>query len=258
MTGAWRRSHFKAVEFGMARTKKIILKWLLPSAKLACKLMAVSAEVFCRHSFGLRYGLWLIGSFLLCFGYTGLVGMANPGVTWHLLDFYLSIFLLLLLFHVVGLCRQRPPLRDSYSTGQSWQFWQRIGFSQNTVHLVFEPGLHVLVGVILFPFDHSLSVWLQTAGVCLFIKEIIVQWQEYEHLLDALDSRVEGERMSQAVRRYTTPQSGGEQPVNPVTPVQPARHPGSPGAQCVRDLDPALRRMMSTETGDSPPGTPEE
>ena len=169
--------------------KKIILKWLLPSAKLACKLIAVSAEVFCRHSFGMRYGLRLVGSFLLCFGYASLVGLAIPAATSHLLDIYLWIFSLLLLFHIVGLCRQRPPLPHSYSTGQSWQFWQRFGFGQNTVRLVFEPGLHIVAGVIVSPVDNALAVWLESAGVCLFIKEMITLRQEYKHLLDALGCR---------------------------------------------------------------------
>lgn len=236
----------------MAQTKKIILKWLLPSVKLAYKLLAVSAEVFCRHSFGWRYGFQLVGGFLLCFLYTILIRAAAPSMTSHLLDIYLWIFFLLSLVHLIGLCRQRPPIPHSYSTGQSWQFWQRIGFGQNAVHLVFEPGLHVLAGVIIYSVDSPLSVWLQTAGVCLFIKEIISLWQHHEHLLDALDSRIEGQRISQAVRQHSAPQSGGEQPVNPVTPAQPSRQPISPLAQIVRNLDPALRRIISSEEGDFP------
>jgi len=238
----------------MAQIRKIILKWLLPSAKLGFKLLAVSAEVFCRHSFGLRYGLWLAGSFALCAGYTCFVVMVFPGAKPDFLVIYVWILSLLVLFHVAGLCLQRPPLPPSYSTGQSWHFWQRIGFSQFTMHIVIEPGLHVVAGVIIFPVDRFLSVWLHAAGVCLFVKEIIVWWNDYEQLLDALDSRAEGERISRAVRQYTAPQSGREQPVTPVTPAQVSPQQIVPLAPNVRSLDPALRRMLSSETGESPPG----
>ena len=76
--GGWRRSLFKVVGFGM-RQIRTILKWALPSAKAIGKLLATSAEVFCRHSFGQRYAGAMIGSFLLCLLYYVVIESVVPG-----------------------------------------------------------------------------------------------------------------------------------------------------------------------------------
>lgn len=57
---------------------KTISKWALASAKIAYQLLAVSAEVFCRHSFGVRYAGHLVAGLLSCCLYTVLMETGQP------------------------------------------------------------------------------------------------------------------------------------------------------------------------------------
>src|SRR5262245_2591851 len=141
---------------------KDISKWLLPSArwkrlfpvlKLVYRMMAVNAELICRHSFGVRYWPKLIGGFLLFCLYVGMIYVVTPQQPPKLIGSYLLILLLVLCYHLVGLFRRHAQHVHSYSPGQSWEFWERIRFSANVVRLLFEPGLLIIVGWIIFPID---------------------------------------------------------------------------------------------------------
>src|SRR5207249_4012205 len=147
-----RRSHFKAVGYGMDPIKDT-LKWVLPSGKLVYRMMAVSAEVLCRHSFGVRYAPQMIGSFLLGFVYAGLMGVAYPQQPPRLFGTYLLIYFVLVCYHLARMFRPRRMPLHSYSTGLSWPLWRRFSVKPSVVQLLFEPGLLMLVGWIISPLD---------------------------------------------------------------------------------------------------------
>jgi hypothetical protein len=222
------------------------LKLALPSAKLAYRMMAVSAEVLCRHSFGQRYAPQLIGSFLLALLYAGLQGVAYPGQPARLIGVYVWIHFALVCYHLARNFRPRNLPLHSYSSGQSWSLWQRHGVRPGVVQLLIEPGLVVGLGAILYPVDIALSFWLQIAGLCLFVKEMIAQWQQRNRMFDALDARAEGERMNTGIRQAPNPEPNGEQATTPVTAAMPVRPAVNQDQQITRNLDPALQRLMAT------------
>jgi len=221
------------------------LKWLLPLAKLVYRMMAVSAEVLCRHSFGQRYAPQLFGSLLLAFLYAGLISIAMPQRPPRLFGTYLLIFFLMICYHLFRMFRPRAVPLHSFWPGQSWDFWGRYRLRPGLVRLIFEPGLVVLIGFLVLRTDSGLAIWLQISGLCLFIKEFIFQWQHRNRLLDALDARAEGERLNTGIRTHTVPESDGERTATPVVPARPAVPTRNQTGQFVRNLDPALQRLLA-------------
>jgi len=233
---------------------KTILKWALPSVKIACKMLAVSAEVFCRHSFGRRYAPTLLAGFFCCFVALSLFRSVVPQVIPGLIDIYLLIFFVLVLYHIARMWRQQPTIH-SYSSGQSWEFWSRHNFNSNLVSILMEPLIFVLVGLLLFPANSLLSLWLMLGGVCLFIKELLSYWQFRNRVLDSRDARLEGERIGTGVRQQTAPQGNREQRVAPVVAAQPALPPANSMQQIYSRLDPALQQLVATPN-QNPPNPP--
>lgn len=225
----------------------VTLKWALPSAKLVWRLMAVSAELLCRHSFGHRYKAALIGSFGLALVYGALNSAACPHHPSRYFGVYLWLHFILLCVHFAGPFRRHAHPLHSYSTGQSWPLWGRLPIAPNVVQLVGEPVLVVLLGALFYPVDIALSVWLQIAGLSLFAKELIGQWRQRNRLLDTLDARVDGERLNATVRRHTAPEAEPGRIPTPVTTVQTAAPDRLPLAQIAQRLDPALQRLMTTD-----------
>ena len=231
---------------------KTILKFHFRSAKVAYKMFAVSAEVFCRHSFGQRYALTLLASLLGNYVFLGV--LLQPVVRQQhsaLIDDYLLIFFVLVIYHICSMWRRRANIQ-SYSNGQSWDFWRRLNVNPNLVKTTLEPLMVLLIGALLFSANNLLSIWLQLAGVCLFIKEFLANLEFGNRVLDSVDARLEGERIGTGVRQHTTPQAAGGQQVNPVLPVEPEPAPVSSIEQIYTRLEPALQRLMGSPNQDSP------
>ncbi len=234
---------------------RTILKWALPSVKFAYKMLAVSAEVFCRHSFGRRYTPTLLASFFCSFLFLSLYRSAAPQPCPALIDIYLLIFFILVLFHIVRVWRPRATMH-SYSNGHSWEFWSRHNFNPSTVKILIEPLINVVAGVVLLPANALLSVWLLLSGACLFIKELLSYWQLRNRVLDSMDARLEGERIGTGVRQQTAPQGDREQRLNPVVAAAPAIAPAMPAANSIQQiysrLDPALQQLVATPNQNRP------
>jgi hypothetical protein len=229
---------------------KTILKWALRSAKVSYNLMAVNAEVLCRHSFGQRYAPSLLASFFFCFvTMTVLQALANRSSAF--VGFYLLFYFFLVLYDLGRMWLPRRTLH-SYSNGQSWGFWRRCGLRPSIVQMLFEPAVVVLIGLLVLRGSVLLSVWLQVAGLCLFIKEAISKWQQHNRVLDGVDARLEGERINTGIRRYTTPQSGGDQRASRVVAVEEAQQPTTSIAQIHSRLDPALQQLISSPNQNRP------
>jgi hypothetical protein len=230
---------------------KIILKWALPSIKAGYNLLAVSAEVFCRHSFGPRYAQSLLASFFFCFVSMACLRAVFPDESSPIIDIYLLSYFILVLYHLGRMWRP-PTTTHSYSNGQSWGFWERLNVIPAFVKIVFEPAVHVLVGMAIHSVNVLLSDWLLSAGLCLCIKEFLSFWRHWNRVLDSADARIEGERISSGVRRYTSPQSGGEQRVSPAVAVEQPQQPTSSIGQIFSRLDPALQQLMSSPNQNHP------
>jgi hypothetical protein len=104
---------------------KTALKLALTSGKFAYKMMAISAETFCRHSFGRRYALNLLAGYIFCLALTGLLSFGAAQLHPALLQDYLTIYFILIVFHLVRMWRYHPNLH-SHSNGQSWAIWSRL------------------------------------------------------------------------------------------------------------------------------------
>lgn len=231
---------------------KTTLKWALPSGKIAYKMLAVSAEVFCRHSFGRRYAPTLLASFGFCFVFLSLFRTAMTQQAPAFISIYLFIFLILVLYHLARMWCSRVTIQ-SYSNGQSWRFWERLPVNPRIVKMVIEPLTFGLVGWLLSSASNLLSVWIMTGGLCLFVKECLSHWQHGNRILDSIDARLEGERIGIDVRRQTTPQGGGEQRVNPVAAVEQGQPPANNLQQIYGRLDPALQQLVAPQNRNRPP-----
>jgi len=230
---------------------RTISRWALPSAKFTYNILAVSAEAFCRHSFGRRYAPSLLVSFCCCFVALNLGRANGPQLVPALTDIYLLIFFILVLYHIARMWRQRATIH-SHSTGQSWEFWQRFDIQPIIVKTLLEPIIHVLAGLLIYPLNNVLSVWLLFAGLCLFIKEFIANRHYSNRVRDAVDARIEGERIGTGVRQQTAPQGNREQRVAPVVAAGPALPPGDSIQQIYSRLDPALQRLVAPPNENRP------
>jgi hypothetical protein len=224
---------------------KTTLKWVLPSVKIAYKMLAITGEVFCRHSFGRRYAPILLASFFSSWMALSLFRHVVPQPFPALIDIYLLCFFVLIVYHIARMWRPRPTIH-SYSSGQSWALWSRHNINSNIVRLLIEPLIMVLVGLLLVPANGLLSLWLQLGGVCLFIKELLSYWQFRNRVFDSIDARLEGERIGTGVRQQTAPRGAREQRINPVVAAEPAQPPANSIQQIYSRLDPALQQLVAT------------
>jgi hypothetical protein len=224
---------------------RTIFELVFISAKVLCQLFAGSAEVFLRFSFGRRYVGALVASFLFCLFYTIAVHTVAPATTSPLLWLHLLAFLTLLCHRLVSTFITRSASVHSYSTGQSSNFWQHFTTNITTAQLLLEPCSFVLVGLLIFPLDAPLSFWLQTSAFALFLKGCALRWNERRRLLDAFDARIEGEQMSEAVQEQFARRSTGVHTVRSAVAAQSPRQSPNTVTHILRNLDPALRGLLS-------------
>ena len=255
MTTPLKRSPFKVGEFGMPQTKTIS-KWALASAKIAYQLLAISAEVFCRHSFGVRYIGHLVAGLLSCCLYTMVMesGVSEKGSP--LLPGYLFVYLCLVLYHLVSMARRGHAGVHSQSTGIPW-ILRNVDAAHMTAGQFFgsfivESGIVFVFGLIVSPFDLPLSIWLIGSGISHFVKGAIAAWKFRNRVLDALDARIEGGHISEAVRNNSSPNSTHTQATAAPVTGQPQHQQNSTLREIISNLDPALRRIISGLDSNSP------
>ena len=223
---------------------KITLRLYLISAKIAYKMLAVSAEMVCRTSFGSRYAPTMLASFMCSFVILNLLRTVVPQQVPQAIDIYLFTLFIMVLIHLTQMWRPRATIQ-SFSNGQSLALWRRYNLNPTTVRTIIEPLISVGIGILSYEANHLLSVWLQLGGVCLCIKELLATWQHRNRILDSIDARMEGERIGNGVRQQTAPQPGGEQQFSPVVPADSGQQPVSTIQQIYSQLDPALRRLIA-------------
>jgi hypothetical protein len=234
---------------------RTILKWALPSVKAIYNMLAVSAEVFCRHAFGPRYAPSLLAGFLFCFVILECLRSYFPNPSSPLIEEYLFAYFILVLWHLFRMWRPRTPMH-SYSSGYSWMFWERLNITPALVKIIFEPLIFEIVALMIQQTNMLLSGWLAAAGLCLFIKEFLSFWNNWNRVHDAVDARLEGERISTCVRQITSPQTGGEQNATPAVAVEQAQQPASSIGQIYSRLDPALQQLIAPPAQNHPANRP--
>jgi hypothetical protein len=205
---------------------KIISKLALASAKIFYRYLAVGAEVFCRHSFGVRYVNELAIGFVIFFFYAATIGNAIPR-RFPFLEIYLDCYLVLVCYHVISIFRRRNQIVHSHSAGLPWPFWRHLNVKPLVLDLLLEPGSLLLIGILIFRWDGALAVWLQLSALSLFVKRAISEWFRWHHLMDVLDTRIEGEMLNETVRARTAPRSRTvASNTTPVTAGQITENPG--------------------------------
>ena len=230
---------------------KPILKFHYRSTKFAGKMLAVSAEMLCRHSFGRRYAPKLLASFFCTLVALSLLRTAKPQPAPIFISVYFFCLFILLLWHLVTMMRS-PVTVPSYSNGQSFGFWARLDVDQSIVRILLEPTFVLVIGAVFISVNELLAVWIMLGAICLFIKEFLAHYQFISRIIDAIDARLEGERIGAGVRQRTTPQGGGEQGVIPVAPADPGQPPAGPIRQIFSQLDPELQRLIAQPNQNRP------
>jgi hypothetical protein len=226
---------------------RTIAKWTFFSIKFCYRMLAVSAEVFCRHSFGERYVWNLVAGFCFC-GFCSLfIGGASPG-RFPLFGLYAFAFLVLVCFHIVSIVRRRDGTIQSDWCGVSHSFWTRLTRSPLLVRAAFEPGVIALAGLIVKSLDTTLSGWLLASAICLCIKATIEAWRLRNQVLGVFDSRIESERMNGILDGDS--HSGRRDDGSATTVTQAAGQDGDRPSlgQIFARLDPALRQVLSDPT----------
>jgi hypothetical protein len=232
------------------RHRKIILRWTFASIKIAYRLLATNAESLCRHSFGERYRPNLLASFGLFTVYVYCLKTVEP-TSFPFIGTFFGINGALLAYHFISISRRRYVRTHSRSAGSSWHFWLRFGLGPTFVHIVAEPAVIFSAGTLISLWDEALATWLQCAALCLGIRETIAAWHHRRHVLDAIDTRIESERMSESIRQRTTPRGMREQTVNPVTPGTPEPPTPRTVEGMLANLDPALRDLFRRNDADT-------
>ena len=188
---------------------KTISKWALNSAKIAYQLLAISAEVFCRHSFGVRYIGHLVAGLFSCCVYTMVIGAGASEKGSPLLPFFLLAYFCLVFYHLLSMLRRGYAGLHSQSNGVPWILGNidaaQISVGQLFKSSILESSLLFVLGLIVSPFDTPLSAWLIGSGISHFVKSAIAAWKFRSRVLDALDARIEGGRISGAVRDNSSP-----------------------------------------------------
>jgi hypothetical protein len=234
------------------RHRKIISKWFLLSTKLAYQILATCAEVICRHSFGERYRLSMLMSFCGYMCYAGCLHAILPMAT-PLLGYFDILYSLLMAFHLISISCGGYARVHSYSTGTSWGVWRRYNFNPTAVQLFVEPCLIAMLGLGASYWDQPLALWLYGAGLCLFIKEAISAWNRRHCVLDAIDARLEGEQMNEAIRRRMTPRGRRSQSASQSVEAPPSSQSNAPQqTEMFSNLDPGLRNLFSQGESNSP------
>jgi hypothetical protein len=203
--------------------------WLIPFIWAILKFAAMAApstvEVFLHHRFGARCGKALLKGFLLLSVLTVISTQSEPSNVGRLFPHFLFDYSILATGHWLTSRGQRPAEHVySYLHGEPWPFWSSVPVSTAIVQRYVEPVLCCLVGSAVSHFDTSLGSWILLAGIALFVKEQVIRARLRTRQLDALDNRVETERMA------PRPQVENEEFVDagPATPRPHRRGPGNP------------------------------
>lgn len=187
------------------------------------RLLSASIEIILRRNFGRRYIFMLIGAFI-CFLFC--LGLAHAEAFLSVL--FVFIMIVRLTKNIIKIFRRirlSIPEPHSSSTGESWVFWQRHGYSQATVQRYFEPALCLIVGLLVSLPDKFLGHWLMASAVALFIKEQISRWKINRRLIDANDAKIAAQALNASLKQHQPGPGQGAQKSHRAHFPSSGRHP---------------------------------
>lgn len=175
------------------------IAWLTPLswAILECAAVATptTIEVFLHHRFGARSGQALLKGFLLLLFVCALSRHSDLQATVPLFPVYLFAYIVIAAGHwFISQFRQGDQIH-SYSSGEPWPFWRELPLDTTTVKQYLEPVLCCLIACLVLLLDPVLACWFSVAAIALFIKAQVQRAGLRTRRLDAIDNRVETERL---------------------------------------------------------------
>jgi hypothetical protein len=175
--------------------------WLVPLTwqliEAAARTAPTTVEVFFHHRFGVRYGASFLKGFILLLVVSHCSRYGDPPPIVPLFPTYLFAYTLAAIFHWImsHLVGPNDPIY-SYSWGDPWPFWRRVPVSITVVRRLFEPVLCCLLASLIAMLDRPLARWLVLAAIALFVKEHLWHAQLRTRRLNALDNRIESDRLA--------------------------------------------------------------
>lgn len=101
-------------------------------------------------------------------------------IIWHSMSFGISRF-----EWILNLARKfKVPIISQ------WNDW--------TLYRWIEPGYGFLLGAFLWPLDEGLAFYILVSTFCLFVKNQMVYYEQYNRFLDILDARIEAQYYQEA------------------------------------------------------------
>jgi hypothetical protein len=177
-------------------------KWLM-------RLLSASVEMCLRHNFGRRY----LRMIFLAFTFFAFCVSLAPGLTILSYAFLMNL-LGLGIFHAVTVFTRRSrgaPEPHSFSAGDSWPAWQRLRLPQAVIQRWLEPALCLIASLPVSLIDPFLGLWLKASAAALFIKEQSAHWKARRRILDALDARLEAQKLNARLNLYQQKPGHGNQ-----------------------------------------------
>jgi len=187
---------------------KVYAQLLYNIGQFALLSFSISVEVFLRYDFGERY-LKPIAA-LLGFGWIYLIYIAygdyQDGA--KALLYFGYTFLAVGALHIVWIQvrNQLGQKWHSKSSGVPWAPLTWIAPSRGSLFLLIEPGIVITVGLFAVASGQQLlGQYLLVAACALFGKCLIERSHHRQKLLDAIDSQIESEMFTEALKGKASP-----------------------------------------------------
>ena len=216
-------------EFMAPRTTQFIRN-IITVNEILLGWVSLSLEVFIRYDFGERYlgairiimaALMLLAIYILpssFFFYVGttplfitfailfvamvvwhrlrMASRHKQGIKWHSYSFGVSLLGELLI--------RIPSIKFPPTTKNDWILYRFV-----------EPSFFFCLGIVLFPVDLLLGFWLMLASTCLFVKNQLAYYQEYDRILDIIDGQIEADLYNDMTSKNSKRETAGFSIVSP-------------------------------------------
>jgi len=176
------------------------IAWLFPLTWAVVQCAAVAApttiEVFLHHRFGCRSGKALLKGFLLLLFVFAVTSRGNAPAPFPLFPGFLFAYAICAFGHWLTNKLVEPGRIHSQSSGEPWPVWRALPLESSTVQGYVEPVLCCVIAAVVQFLDLSLARWLFLATAALAVKEMISRNRQRNRQLDALDNRMESQRIA--------------------------------------------------------------
>jgi hypothetical protein len=173
-----------------------ILGWLL----LISRIGAVTVEVFLHKGFGRRYiGLQALLAFVLIPLWSSFWPEHDMRAQIIFMEAYFAMLVIARMGVICNWFRGTQP--HSYYSGTPHLCRLLPKLSENTVKKFVEPGVLLLVGLIVSDVSEPFGKYLMFAGICLFLSIAIGDAWIQKRAMDARDALIEQQSVADYLRR---------------------------------------------------------